>query len=192
MLKKPRVVARDYRNRKLGGFLKELKLTEGRGTGLPIIHKSMEENGSPPPVFETDEDNTYFLCTLPIHPLTVFAKDKRAEDGAKDIVLDINSLDDVDAYLSLSESQRWSQRWNQVKPQLISFVDETILRVISFCTKPRTREEIFVHINLFNNSKNYNKYIKPIVELGWLNLTLPENPPVKIKNTKQLNMPFYY
>lgn len=31
MLKKQRVIARDYRNRKIGGFLKELKLTEGRG-----------------------------------------------------------------------------------------------------------------------------------------------------------------
>jgi hypothetical protein len=35
-----------------------------------IIHKSLEENGSPPPVFETDENNTYFLCVLSVHPLT--------------------------------------------------------------------------------------------------------------------------
>jgi hypothetical protein len=27
----------------------------------------MESNGSPEPVFETDESNTYFLATLPIH-----------------------------------------------------------------------------------------------------------------------------
>jgi ATP-dependent DNA helicase RecG len=174
MLKKQRVVARDYRNRKIGGFLKELKLTEGRGTGLPIIHKSLEENGSPPPIFETDENNAYFLCIIPIHPLTSFAKEERAKDGAKDIDLNIKSLKDVDAYLRLSESQRWSQRWNQVKPQLTSYIDEILLRVISFCTVPKTREEIFTHIGLFNNSKNYNKYIKPIIELGWLNLTLPE------------------
>src|SRR5690606_40703423 len=44
MLKKPRVVARDYRNRKIGGFLKELKLTEGRGTGLD--RKSTRLNSS--------------------------------------------------------------------------------------------------------------------------------------------------
>ena len=42
MLKNERVVAREYRNRKLGGFLKELKLTEGRGTGFPIIYHSLE------------------------------------------------------------------------------------------------------------------------------------------------------
>jgi ATP-dependent DNA helicase RecG len=53
----------DYRNRKIGGFLKELNLTEGRGTGIPIIHSELNNNGSPPPIFETDEC-TYFLCTI--------------------------------------------------------------------------------------------------------------------------------
>lgn len=31
-----RIVARDYRNRRVGDFLKELNLTEGRGTGIPM------------------------------------------------------------------------------------------------------------------------------------------------------------
>ena len=30
--------------------------------------KAMRQNGSPPPVFETDEDRTFFLVRLPIHP----------------------------------------------------------------------------------------------------------------------------
>ena len=32
-----RIVARDYRNRRIGDFLKELELTEGRATGFPTI-----------------------------------------------------------------------------------------------------------------------------------------------------------
>lgn len=67
MLKKDRIIARDYRNRRIGDFLKELKLTEGRGTGIPKIRTSMNKNGSPQPSFETDKNNTYFLATLPIH-----------------------------------------------------------------------------------------------------------------------------
>ncbi len=63
-----RIVARDYRNRRIGDFLKELHLTEGRGTGLPTIYHHMEQNGSPAPRFETDQDRTYFLAILPIHP----------------------------------------------------------------------------------------------------------------------------
>lgn len=35
------------RNRRIGEYLKELRLAEGRGTGIPKIRRSMEENGSP-------------------------------------------------------------------------------------------------------------------------------------------------
>ena len=68
LLQQRRIIARDYRNRRIGDFLKELHLTEGRGTGLPTIYHHMERNGSPAPRFETDPDRTYFLTILPIHP----------------------------------------------------------------------------------------------------------------------------
>jgi ATP-dependent DNA helicase RecG len=63
-----RVIARRYRNRRIGEFLKELRLTEGKGTGIPRILQSLRSNGSPDPAFETDEDRSYFLTTLRIHP----------------------------------------------------------------------------------------------------------------------------
>ena len=68
MLKERRIVARTYRNRRVGDFFKELKLTEGRASGFPTIYDSMEENGSSKPVFRTDDNFSFFLCTLPIHP----------------------------------------------------------------------------------------------------------------------------
>jgi ATP-dependent DNA helicase RecG len=58
-----------YRNRRIGDFLKELDMTEGRGTGIPIIRKEMKNNGSPEPIFETGDDYNYFITTLPIHPV---------------------------------------------------------------------------------------------------------------------------
>lgn len=67
MLQKERIIARDYRNRRIGDFLKELQLTEGRSTGFPTIYKAMEQNGSPEPDFETDSNRSYFLAKLPIH-----------------------------------------------------------------------------------------------------------------------------
>lgn len=66
-LKERRIVARDYRNRRVGDFFKELMLTEGRATGFSTIYDSMEENGSPIPFFETDDDFNYFLAVLPVH-----------------------------------------------------------------------------------------------------------------------------
>jgi ATP-dependent DNA helicase RecG len=59
-----RIIARDYRNRRIGDFLKELRLTEGRGTGFPVIYRTLEQNNSPKPMFETDENSTYFLATI--------------------------------------------------------------------------------------------------------------------------------
>ena len=66
-LKKGKAVSRRYRNRRIGEFLKELDLTEGRSTGISKIIKSMAANGSPAPEFETDEERSYFLIRLPVH-----------------------------------------------------------------------------------------------------------------------------
>ena len=63
-----RAVPRRYRNRRIGDFLKELDITEGRSTGIPKILRVMSRNGSPPPEFEFDEDHSYFLVRLPVHP----------------------------------------------------------------------------------------------------------------------------
>jgi len=60
-------IGRRYRNRRIGGFLKELDLTEGRSTGIKKILTAMARNGSPPPEFDTDDDRTYFLIRLPVH-----------------------------------------------------------------------------------------------------------------------------
>lgn len=61
--------SRRYRNRRLGDFLKELDLTEGRSTGVPTIQTKLAENGSPRATFETTDDRLTFLITIPIHEL---------------------------------------------------------------------------------------------------------------------------
>jgi ATP-dependent DNA helicase RecG len=59
--------SRRYRNRRLGDFLKELDLTEGRSTGVPTIQEKLADNGSPRATFETTEDRLTFLIHIPIH-----------------------------------------------------------------------------------------------------------------------------
>ena len=56
------------RNRRIGEFLKELGLAEGRLSGLRKVFQAMEANGSPAPRFAFDEQRTYFQATLPAHP----------------------------------------------------------------------------------------------------------------------------
>ena len=57
-LRAGKAVSRRYRNRRIGVFLKELDLIEGRSTMISKVLKVMKENGSPPPEFETDGDRS--------------------------------------------------------------------------------------------------------------------------------------
>ena len=62
-----RLVSRRYRNRRLGDFLKELDLTEGRSTGIPTIQEEMQENGSPRATIETNDERNFINVFIPIH-----------------------------------------------------------------------------------------------------------------------------
>ena len=63
-LKNFNVFVRRYRNRRIGDFLKEMHLTEGRNTGLRKILKALERNGSPLPEFITDDEHSFFITRL--------------------------------------------------------------------------------------------------------------------------------
>lgn len=57
-----------YRNRRIGNFMKELHLTEGRNTGIPMALRALAENGSGKPVFMTDAARTSLTVRIPVHP----------------------------------------------------------------------------------------------------------------------------
>lgn len=76
-----RIHARRYRNRRLGDFLKELNLTEGRGTGFPTIKKELEKNGSSPANFDSDDERTFFFISIPCHPDFIQQELRMDENG---------------------------------------------------------------------------------------------------------------
>lgn len=78
-----RMISRRYRNRRIGDFLKELKLVEGRNTGIPTILRAMKANGSQLPVFETDVERTYFTVILPIHEIFLYPEKPEVKTQAK-------------------------------------------------------------------------------------------------------------
>jgi len=101
-LRTGRAVSRRYRNRRIGGFLKELDLTEGRSTGISKILKVMAANGSPRTEFESDEDRSYFLIRLPIH-------ERAAHGGETEAIVDVGtklgpSWDQVEILKKCSEA----------------------------------------------------------------------------------------
>lgn len=59
--------SRMYRNRRIGDFLKELKLIEGRNTGFPNAKKALRENGSSELSFIMDEDRSFLSVVIPVH-----------------------------------------------------------------------------------------------------------------------------
>ncbi|MDD3627729.1 MAG: putative DNA binding domain-containing protein, partial [bacterium] len=78
-LKKLELDVRKYRNRRIGEFLKELHLTEGRMTGIKTIINALKENGSPPLDLDTDKDRTYFKVTIHIHRYFLDSDKKKAK-----------------------------------------------------------------------------------------------------------------
>ena len=91
--------SRRYRNRRLGEFLKELDLTEGRATGIPTIQDELKVNGSPKATIETDEERTYFLIDIPCHPEfleeTLLVDTNVTKDGVKDGVKELTDIQKI-------------------------------------------------------------------------------------------------
>lgn len=92
-----RLIASRYRNRRLGDYLKELQLSEGRGTGIPTIQDELRRNGSGAAVIETNEERSYFLIEIPCRegfedePLKGTINDK-INDKIKSVLLKISEL----------------------------------------------------------------------------------------------------
>ena len=118
--------SRRYTNRRLGEFLKELDLTEGRATGIPTIQQKLQENGSPRATIETDEERTYFLIDIPCNPdcLGVQIKKECKKECKKEykkeckkelsdlqvIILDVLSKDPTTTIPELAEKMGMSAR----------------------------------------------------------------------------------
>ena len=62
-----------------------MHLTEGRNTGFRKIRNALRNNGSPEPLFETDDERTYFSTTIYIHPdFEITASNEDVNEGVLD------------------------------------------------------------------------------------------------------------
>lgn len=168
-----RIVAREYRNRRIGDFLKELELTEGRGTGFPAIYDAMEKNGSPDPVFETDQDRNYFLAILPAH------QGISNEVGNGATTLSFSTLDDL---VKFSNGAGKS-----VHTILNESIHDRVQEMLSILSNHITRQDLFDAMDLTNQSRNRAKYLDPLINLGWVSQDYPRektNPNQRYKITE--------
>ena len=196
-LQKERIIARDYRNRRLGDFLKELHLTEGRATGVPLIHQSLKANGSPDAVLFTDEQRTLFLVTISVHKAfveepfviaghdpyfaswedlieyfnTIIQRDK-SKSGAPESVQE--SAQDIFQVSVPVSAQVFAQVSSILSAEGIN-VEKTRKVLESIKLLPSAREAILSRLGLSNHFKNYTTYISPLIEKGLLAYTFPGN-----------------
>ena len=130
-----------------------MDIVEGRNTGVPLIISSMQNNGSGLPEFETDEERSYFLVTLPIHPLFIDQKQdtpstitnerphsRRSRNDIKLQVLDIlkknGNMSSNEVAIALGYS-KLTDTLREVISEMISSGDVTYL----YPDKPRSRNQ---------------------------------------------------
>lgn len=151
-----RSVARRYRNRRIGEFLKELELSEGRSTGIPTILQELDENGSDKPSFETDAGRTSFLVRLPVRP---------APEPQKFVKT-------VSPLVGASDDQGLSRNQDSTK----SALSRHQVKVMYKCLEACSLLEIMKEFSRSDRTKFRNQVMNPLLKQGYLSMTLPETP----------------
>ena len=59
--------------------------------------------------------------------------------------------------------------------------------IIQFCSIPRSAREILEHINYSYHPKNITKFIKPLLEYGFIEMTEPDKPNSKNQKYRKVN-----
>lgn len=147
-------VSRRYRNRRIGEFMKELELTEGRSTGIRKIKRAIAQNGSPDPVFETDNDHSYFLVRFPVHPKSV--RQREAIGYRKEFIEHVQAHDE--AYVT-----------GEVTGEVTA-----LLRVL--LNAPLSRSMAQRALNLKGQANFRERYLEPAMAEGWVEMTQPDSP----------------
>ena len=150
-LRAGKAVSRRYRNRRIGEFLKELDLTEGRSTGVPKILRAMKSNGSPLPQFESDEGRTYFLIRLPIHA--------RAEqvDESPQVIGEVTGevTGEAGTKLALSRHQ---------------------VEILKKCTYSTALLELLALTGRSDRTKFRDQVLTPLLDAALIEMTIPDKP----------------
>ncbi|MCD7840892.1 MAG: putative DNA binding domain-containing protein [Lachnospiraceae bacterium] len=133
-----RFSTRYYRNKRLGEFLKELDLSEGKCTGIPTIQEELRNNGSPSARFYTDDDRRAVTVEIRIHPDFLGLDDSMTVSEEKKIVSSakMTASDEKPAHSDgnlpvdgekscVSDSNATSEDGESiVSPEKVSFEDE--------------------------------------------------------------------
>lgn len=154
-----KAMPRRYRNRRIGEFLKELKFTEGRATGIPKILEAMANNGSPAPEFESDDERSYFMVRLPVHPAAL----------------------EVEAAATLQIIEQGGTSRDHVTPHVAPHVAPHVQELLSAIHGAQSRAEIMATLGLKDRMHFAKEYLQPALKADLVEMTIPDKP----KSVKQ-------
>jgi ATP-dependent DNA helicase RecG len=164
-LRAGRAVSRRYRNRRIGEFLKELDLTEGRATGIPKIIRAMRENGSPAPLFETEDERTTFLVRLPAHIESAAPPDPAIQATIQVEALRTNVLSDLSAALGAPTIQVTIQ------------VAVQVAAMLGAAGRAPQKSAVLQRTMGLQSLDHFRRaYRIPLVTAQWLAMTNPNSP----------------
>lgn len=190
--------ARRYRNRRLGDFLKELGLTEGRATGIPTIQKHLKLNGNRPAVIETDDNRTYFLLTIPCREDMIGLNDADNNNHNttpissptissllenrlvnRDLQVYIANIENFEGFKSRLESlisQVYLQVWEKAKTNQSLLIADVVLLFLRLSNENITSGQLLSGANVDSLYKLKRYILEPAISAGYIEMSNPDKP----------------
>ena len=152
--------SRKYRNRRLGDFLKELKLTEARASGFPTIQSELMKNGSARACIDTGTDRSYFMLDIPCWGQQI--KSRHEDD-----------------YL-LPNLRQIFQRAKMREIYVADIPNDEQLRlmikILQWTSEPLPMGTIVENLKDRSRATVQRSLIAPLIAVGLLEMTLPSVP----------------
>jgi ATP-dependent DNA helicase RecG len=129
------------------------------------------ENGSPPPLFETDEDRTYFLVTFPVHPHwkdiaphTIAPPRDGVQAGVQDgVQVGVQDGVQVDVQDGSGKSPK------REREELLGII------LLSMEHKNRSKQELMRVAGATRPASFTQKFLTPLLNDGLVEMTIPES-----------------
>ena len=152
--------SRRYKNRRLGDFLKELGLTEGRATGIPTIQEELRKNGNPRALIETDADRTYFLIDIPSKE----EYSQREDEITSHLSSEISTIRSI--FIKAVNNGRYT-----AKIPSNNYLN-LILDVLKIAEAPKSMSNLLEVLPKMDRSTVLKNIIQPLIQIGLLERTV--------------------
>ncbi len=128
-----------------------------------------------------------FLVTLPCHPELKGTKSGTKWVPSQDIhtILNTSNLPEIEKFINaLTNDERY-----QVNIQINEYINSLdgkhqlnrLFKILRILKEPLDRKEIFTKLELANKTDHYNKYLRPLLNVGWIEWTIPEKPTSRLQ-----------